>query len=66
VADRAGWQDVVESELRAAGRELEVPPASDLAAAVRQRLEGQAVRHRRMPGPEPAAVGWRGVPRWSW
>jgi hypothetical protein len=50
VGDRAGWQDVVESELRAAGRELEVPPGSDLTAAVRQRLEGQTVRHRRMPG----------------
>ena len=63
MADRAGWQDVVESELRAAGRELEVPPASDLAAAVRQRLEGQAVRHRRMPGPETGArrrwLAWR-------
>jgi hypothetical protein len=63
VADRAGWQDVVESELRAAGRELEVPPASDLTAAVRQRLEGQAVRRRRMPGRETGArhrrLAWR-------
>jgi hypothetical protein len=50
VADRVGWQDVVESELRAVGRELEVPPASDPTAAVRRRLEGQAVRRRRMPG----------------
>jgi hypothetical protein len=49
VADRAGWQGVVESELRAVGRELEVPPASDLTAAVRRRLEGQAVSRRRMP-----------------
>ena len=62
MADRAGWQDVVESELQAAGRELEVPPAGDLTAAVRQRLEGQAVRHRRMPGPETGArrrLAWR-------
>jgi hypothetical protein len=50
VADQAGWQDVLESELRAVGRELEMAPAGDLTAAVRQRLEGQAVRHRRMPG----------------
>jgi len=46
VADRAGWQGAVESELRAAGRALAVPPASDLTAAVRQRLEGRA-GHRR-------------------
>jgi hypothetical protein len=63
VADRAGWQDVVESELRAAGRELEVPPASDLAAGVLQRLDGQAVRRRRMPGRETDArhrrLAWR-------
>ena len=50
MADRTGWQDVLESELRAVGRELEMAPAGDLTAAVRQRLEGQAVRHRRMPG----------------
>jgi hypothetical protein len=49
VADRAGWQGVVESELRAVGRELEVPPASDLTAAVRRRLEGQAVSRRHGP-----------------
>jgi hypothetical protein len=48
MADRAGWQRAVESELRAVGRELEVPPARDFTAAVRQRLEGQAVR-RRLP-----------------
>jgi hypothetical protein len=63
VADRAGWQDVVESELRAAGRELEVPSASDLTTAVRQRLEGQAVRRRRMTGRETDArhrrLAWR-------
>jgi hypothetical protein len=50
VADRTGWQDVLESELRAVGRELEVTPASDLTAAVRQRLEGQPVRQSRAPG----------------
>ena len=41
MADRTGWQGAVESELRAVGRQLAVPPASDLTAAVRQRLEGQ-------------------------
>jgi hypothetical protein len=46
VADRTEWLDAVESELRAVSRELEVPPARDLTAAVRQRLEGQAVRRR--------------------
>jgi hypothetical protein len=48
MADRAGWQRVVESELRAVGHELEMPPASDLTATVRQRLEGRAAprRHR--------------------
>ncbi|HET7245806.1 MAG TPA: hypothetical protein VFJ07_13325 [Streptosporangiaceae bacterium] len=49
MADRAGWQGVVESELRAVGRKLEVPPASDLTAAVRRRLEGQAVSRRHLP-----------------
>src|SRR6266536_5433862 len=48
MADRAGWQRALESELRAAGRELEVPPASDLTAVVRQRLERLPVE-RRMP-----------------
>ena len=62
MADRAGWQGVVESELRAVGRELEVPPARDLTAAVRRRLEGQAVS-RRMPawgaGVLRQRLGWR-------
>jgi hypothetical protein len=49
VADRAGWQRAVESELRAVGRELEVPPASDLTAAVRQRLEARPAGRRPMP-----------------
>ena len=48
MADRAGWQRAVESELRAVGRELEVPPASDLTAAVRQRLEERPVSRRRL------------------
>ena len=46
MADRAGWQRALESELRAAGRELEVPPAGDLTAVVRQRLERRAVGRR--------------------
>jgi hypothetical protein len=52
----------VESELRAAGRELDVPPARDLTAAVRQRLEGQAVPRRRMPALGTGALRRR--PRW--
>jgi hypothetical protein len=52
----------VESELRAVGRELDVPPAGDLTAAVRQRLEGQAVRPRRLPALETGA--FRRRPRW--
>jgi len=49
MADRSGWQRAVESELRAVGRGLEVPPASDLTAAVRQRLEERAVSRRHVP-----------------
>jgi hypothetical protein len=45
VADRARWQVEVEAELRALGRDLGVPPAAEVAAAVRQRLEGPAQRH---------------------
>src|SRR5712691_11456968 len=63
MADRAEWQRTVESELRAAGRELQVPPASDPTAAVRQRLEGRAVRRRRWPAPRTGIhqrrLGWR-------
>jgi hypothetical protein len=44
VADRAEWQNAVEAEVRALGRELDVPPATDLTTAVRRRLEGPAVR----------------------
>jgi hypothetical protein len=49
MADRAGWQRAVESELRAVGRDLDVPPASDITAAVRQRLEGRAAGRRHGP-----------------
>ena len=53
----------MEAELRAVGRELGVPPVSDLTAAVRQRLEGQAVRRRRIRGPSIDArhrrLAWR-------
>ena len=46
----------MESELRAVGRDLEVPPARDLTVAVRQRLEGRAVRRHRLPGPGTGAL----------
>lgn len=49
MADRAGWQRAVEAELRALGGELDVPPATNLTAAVRQRLEGPAARRRYVP-----------------
>src|SRR5215831_4460494 len=66
MTDRAGWRDAMESELRAVGRELEVPPASDLTAAVRQRLEGRTVRHRHVPALGTGALRrqlvWRAVP----
>jgi hypothetical protein len=63
MADQAGWQDAVESELRAVGRELAVPPASDLTAAVRRRLEGRTVSPRQVPalgaGVLRRRLGWR-------
>ena len=61
MADRAGWLDAVESELRAMGRDLEVPPARDLTVAVRQRLEGRAVRRRYAPGLRAGAFRRRPV-----
>jgi hypothetical protein len=65
MADRAGWQRAVESELRAVGRELAVPPASDLTAAVRQRLEGQSAGRRQFPAAGTGAfrrrLAWRAV-----
>ncbi len=65
MTDRAGWQDAVESELRAVGRELAVPPASDLTATVRRRLEGEAVGRRHTPAPGAGVfrrrLGWRAV-----
>jgi hypothetical protein len=61
MGDRAGWQGPVEAELRAVGRELEVPPAGDLTAAVRQRLEGRAPGRRNKPalGIRHSGLGWR-------
>jgi hypothetical protein len=63
MTDRTGWQDAIESELRAVGRELAVPPASDLIATVRQRLEGRAARHRHLPALRTGAPrrrpGWQ-------
>lgn len=60
MADRAGWRGAVESELRAVGRTLEVPPPGDLTAAVRQRLERPVARR---PGPVRGILcgrlGWR-------
>ena len=65
MTDRARWQDAVESELRAVGRELAVPPASDLTSAVRRRLEGEAAGRHHTPAPVAGVfgrrLGWRAV-----
>ena len=65
MTDRAGWQDAVESELRAVGRELAVPPATDLTATVRRRLAGEAAGRRHAPAPGAGVLrrrlGWRAV-----
>jgi hypothetical protein len=53
----------VESELRVMGRDLDVPPAGDLTVAVRQRLEGRAVRRRYLPGLRTGALRRRPVRR---
>ena len=63
MADRAGWQRAVESELRAVSRGLEVPRAGDPGAAVRQRLERRGVSRRHVPAPGTGILrrrlGWR-------
>jgi hypothetical protein len=64
VADQAEWQRAVEAELRTLGRELGVPPATDLTAAVQQRLEEPAGRRRHVPVLGAGALrrwrlGWR-------
>lgn len=46
MTDRARWQGALESELRAVGRELQVPSAGDAVTAVRQRLQGRPVSRR--------------------
>ena len=66
MADSAGWVSAAETELRALGRELHVPPANDQTAAVRQRLEGRAVSRRDVPalrsiGRFRMRPGWRAV-----
>ena len=67
MADPAGWRRAVESELRAVGRDLAVPPARDVTAAVRRQLERQATGRRHRPGLRvavlrrriPRRLGWR-------
>jgi hypothetical protein len=63
VADQAGWQRAVEAELRELGRELHVPPAASPAAAVRQRLEGPAVRRPHL-APRETGILRRWRPAW--
>ncbi|HEY5988253.1 MAG TPA: hypothetical protein VIV12_18035 [Streptosporangiaceae bacterium] len=50
MADRAGWQETAAAELRALGRELDLPPPADHTAAVRRRLEGPPGRRLPVPG----------------
>ena len=61
MGDRAGWQGPMEAELLAVGRSLEVPPAGDLTAAVRQRLERRAPGRRHKPalGTFHRRLAWR-------
>ena len=63
MTDRTGWQDAVESALREVGRELAVPPTSDLTLAVRRRLEGQVPGRRRVSAAGAGflryRLGWR-------
>lgn len=63
MAERTDWQRALESELRAMGRQLDVPPADDRSAAVRQRLEVQNARRPRMRAPGPGTFvrgpAWR-------
>jgi hypothetical protein len=62
VADRAGWRRAVEAELRELGRELDVPPAASVTAAVRQRLEAPEGRSSRVAGLGPGLHRhWRPV-----
>jgi hypothetical protein len=61
VADRAGWQQAVQADLRALSRELDVPPPADLTETVRQRLAGRAGRRpaRRAGLPRRWRPAWR-------
>jgi len=65
VADLVSWRDTAESELRALGRELRVPPAGDMVAAVQRRLEGRAAARAQSPALRDAVarrrLGWRAV-----
>ena len=62
MAERTDWQRALESELRAIDRQLDVPPAGDCSAAVRQRLKVQPARrhlHAVGPGTYVHRPGWR-------
>jgi hypothetical protein len=57
------WRDALASELRALSLRLDVPPAADQAAAVRQRLESQQ-RPRALAGPVTRQRARILRPRW--
>src|SRR5712691_8877400 len=59
MADRTEWQRALESELRALGRELEVPVAGDVTGAVRQRLQGRAAGRGHLRAMGTGIVGHR-------
>ena len=65
MADLVSWRDAAESELRALGRELQVPSAGDVVVAVRQRLEGSTAGRGQSPVRRDAIarrrLGWRAV-----
>lgn len=63
MVERTDWPHELETELRALGRELAVPPAPDLTEAMRRRLDRPDVRSAR-----PGGVGTRlpRLPRPAW
>ncbi|HZC52745.1 MAG TPA: hypothetical protein VE441_09640 [Mycobacterium sp.] len=63
MAERTDWRHDLETELRALGRELAVPTATDLTEAVRDRLDGSDVRSA---PPSAAGIRMLRLPRPAW
>lgn len=66
MADPAQWRQAAESELRAVGRDLAVPPAADVTAAVRRQLEEQATGRRHLPALRAGMLRPRAPRRLAW